>query len=93
MIAEWELIQSRRRAQQIRDNNRENKSRTKYKYVIGNRVRIITTVRERKGKLFGFQHKGPYNITAVHNNGTVTIRCGYFNERINIRRLKRVQTV
>ena len=92
VIADWELIHSRRREQQIRDNDRENRSRTKYKYIVGDKVRIVTTVRERKENLFGYEHKGPYDIMAVHNNGTVTIKCGNFNERINIRRLKLVQT-
>ena len=54
-------------------------------------MRIVTTVRERRGKLFGFDHKGPYSILTVHNNETVTIKRWNFNERINIRRLKRVR--
>lgn len=91
VIAGWELIQSRHRAQKIRDNTRENRSRINYKYVIWDKVRIITTTRKRK--LFGFEQKGPYNITTVYYNGTVTIKCGNFHERINIRRLKRVQTI
>ena len=52
-------------------------------------MRIITTARECEGKLFGFQHRGQYNITAVHNNGTGTIRRGNFDEHINICRLKK----
>ena len=91
MVANWELIQSRRRTQQIRDNDRENKSRTSYEYKVGDKARIVTTVRERRGKLFGFEHKGPYRIVMVHNNGTVDIKRGNFNERINIRRLNRVK--
>ena len=91
MVANWELIQSRRRTQQIRDNDRENKSRTSYEYKVGDKARIVTTVRERRGKLFGFEHKGTYRIVMVHNNGTVDIKRGNFNERINIRRLNRVK--
>ena len=91
VVADWELIHARCRAQQIKDNERENKTRTNYTYKIGDTVRIITKASERKGKLFGFEHKGPYQVTAVYNNGTVTIKCGNFHERINIRRLKRVQ--
>ena len=52
-------------------------------------VSIITTVRERRDKLIGFEHPSPYEITSAHDNGTVTIRCGNFLERINIRRLKK----
>mmetsp|Transcript_29209 Transcript_29209/g.28070 ORF Transcript_29209/g.28070 Transcript_29209/m.28070 type:complete len:91 (-) Transcript_29209:68-340(-) len=85
-----ELINARRRAQQIKDNERENISRTNYKYKVGDIIRIITTTRERKGKLIGFEHPGPYEETNVHNNGTITIRCENFLERINIRRIKRI---
>ena len=34
VIVDWDLIQSRRRAQQIRHNARENRSRTNYKYIM-----------------------------------------------------------
>ena len=90
VVANWELIQSRRRAQQIKDNVRENRSRTSYQYKVGDSVRIVTTVRERWVKLFGHEHQDPYGIVAVYNNGTVDIERGNFKERINIRRLKRV---
>ena len=49
VIADWELIYARRRAQQTKDNERENKSRTKYKYKAGDMVRIITKANERRG--------------------------------------------
>ena len=90
VVANWELIQSRHRAQQTKDNIRENRSRTSYQYTVGDSVRIVTTVRERRGKSFGHEHKNPYDIVTVHNNGTVDIKRGNFMERINIRRLKRV---
>ena len=48
-------------------------------------VRIITTVRKRIGKLVGFEHQGPFKVTVVYKDGTVNIRSGTFNERINIR--------
>ena len=89
-LADWDQVHARRRAQHMRDNARENKSRIDYKYKKGDRVRIITTPGDRQGKLYGYEHKGPFEITAVHNNATVTIQCGNFKERINIRRLKRV---
>ena len=41
VIANWDLVHARRRAQQIRDNDRENKSRTNYKFKDGDMVRII----------------------------------------------------
>ena len=53
-------------------------------------IRIVTTAKDRRGKLIGIENPGPYEITEDHNNGTITIRCGNFLERINIRRVKRV---
>ena len=73
VIADWDLVHARRRDQKIKDNDRENKSRTDYIFKAGDRVRVITTVRERKGKLQGFKHPGTYEITHAHNNGTVII--------------------
>ena len=89
VIAGWDLIQSGRRVQQIRDNAHENRSRANCKYTIGDKAIIITTVRERGEKLFGFKYRGPCNTTEVHHNETATIRGGNFDKRINIRRLKK----
>ena len=35
-------------------------------------IRIVTTARDRKGKLIRFEHPGPYEVTSAHNNGTNT---------------------
>ena len=43
---------------------------------------------ERRGKLLDYEHKGPYQITKVYTNGTVKIQRDYFEEIINIRRIK-----
>ena len=53
-------------------------------------IRIITTAKDRGGKLIGFEHSGPYEVTQAHNNEIITIRYGNFLERIKIRRGKRV---
>ena len=91
VLADCDLIYAKRREQQVRDNNRENKSRTNYEYKVGDIVRIVTKTHERKGKLIGYKHPGPYEIKLVQKeSGTVTIQCGNFKEKINIRRLKRV---
>ena len=68
----------------------ENTSRTNYIYKAGDMIRIITTANDKRGKLIRFEHPGPYEITQAHNNGTITIRCGNFLERIKNRRVKRV---
>ena len=74
VLADWDLIYAKRRTQQVRDNIRENKSRTNYEYKVGNLIRIITKANERQGKLIGYQHLGPFKVKLVHNEaGTVTI--------------------
>ena len=45
VIADWDLVHARRRVQQIKDNDRKNKSRTDYGFKAGDRVRVITTTR------------------------------------------------
>jgi hypothetical protein len=58
-------------------------------YVPGNKVLIVLDTDERRGQpKLSQPTKGPFTITAVHNNGTVNINRGRFIETINIRRLK-----
>ena len=45
-------------------------------------IRIITTVKDIRGKLIGFEYPGPYKVTQVHNNVTIIIRYRNFLERI-----------
>lgn len=66
VIADWEVTHARYRAQQIRDNQCENRSRTAFEYKIRDMVRIITTVRERRGKLVEFERQGFFKVTAVY---------------------------
>ena len=51
-------------------------------------VKIIATIREKGGKLKGFEQQEPFKVTAVYKNETVNIRRRTFNKRINICRLK-----
>ena len=73
VITDWELIHARRRAQQIKDIARENRSRTNYIYKTGDMIRIITIAKDRRGKIIGFEHPGPYKVIQIHYNGTITI--------------------
>ena len=86
-IVDWDTVRSRKRAQQIRDNERENSKRANYTWKVGDKCLIVTSVDERKGKLLKFKHKGPYDVIKVNNNGTVRIKSKNFEETINIRRL------
>ena len=59
-------------------------SASPHTYSVGDKV-----AKRRPGILPKLRRKrdGPYEVTAVYNNGTVRIRRGAVQERINIRRL------
>ena len=86
-MVDWNLIRERKRKQQIKDHERENRKRINHEWKIGEECLIVTKPDERTGKLLGYEHKGPYKVRKVHNNGTVDIDCSNFKETINIRRL------
>ena len=81
-VANWSLLWERKIIQQTKDNERENKSQSEYKYKIGEKVLFITKRIEREGKLMGFEHEGPYKVLKVYSNGTVVViyatRCNNF---------------
>ena len=80
-------VRSKKRVQQIRDNERENSKRKSYARQVGDKCLMVTKADKRKGKLLAFKHKGPYDVIKVNSNGTVRIKSENFEETINIRRL------
>ena len=79
--ADWQLIQERKRARITANNERENERRREHDYAIGDKV-LITKADFHKMEP---SREGPYAITRVHANGTVTIQKGRALQRINIR--------
>jgi transposase InsO family protein len=89
LIADWLTIQQRR--QQLIDRRllTANRKRFSHDYSVGDRVFKLTY---KPDKLESRAH-GPYVITAVHTNGTVTIQLSpNVIERISIRRIKPCKT-
>ena len=67
---------------------RENNRRRNYDYQIGDRVLEILPKPNKLGQFT----KGPFTITRVHTNGTVTIqRTHGLRDRLNIRRIRPLQ--
>ena len=91
-LIQWDLVQQRKRQQQISDNKRENKKRTKYVYKPGDSVLIVKRKCERTGKLVNFKNQGPYKVLRTFGNGTVEIQRRNFKETISILRLKLFRT-
>lgn len=84
LVADWHTITNRRELIVNESLRRHNAKRRRYDYVVGQRV---LKKRHKPAKL-GDRTEGPYNVTQVHTNGTVTVllRPG-ITERINIRRV------
>ena len=84
LMADWHQI-ARNREQLVNESlRRQNLSRRKYDYVVGQQV--LKKIHD-PTKL-GERTEGPYNITTVHVNGTVSIELSPgIIERINIRRI------
>ena len=75
--------------QAIANNAKENRKRLEHEYQIGDLVLIVDKPYERNKKAkLSTPTEGPYEIIQVHNNGTVRIRRGNYDEDISIRRLR-----
>jgi hypothetical protein len=85
-IADWKIIGEHR--QRLTDPNTdvENKGRIDYDYKVGQKILVRNEGIHRKAQ--SLCQKGPWAITAVHTNGTITIQCGKKIKRLNIRRVK-----
>jgi hypothetical protein len=83
-VADWTRIRMQKQARINQSNERENKSRNHHVYTRGDRVLLTTPGILPKVKA---PRTGPYRVENVYDNGTVTIRNGPVNQRVNIRRL------
>lgn len=83
-IADWHKIKQNKQKKIDDNNRRENQTRIDHDYSVDEYILIKND--ERTPKLMN-QTTGPFKITKVHTNGTVTIQRGVITERINIRRL------
>jgi len=86
--ADWMRIQQRRQKETDRNNAKENKSHIPHAYKVGDSVS-----KRRPGILPKLRRKreGPFEVTAVFDNGTIRIRCVAVSERLNIRRVNPCQ--
>ena len=82
--ADWDRIRHNKQQEVNRNNARENRGRVEHQYHIGDKVYLTRPGIQRK---LSSPRDGPYEITQVHDNGTVHIQRGSVNERVNIRRI------
>ena len=93
-VADWNYIQQRKQRIAATNNQRENSRRIPHRYEVGDKV-WKTKASHTGGGLTATLEKaveGPYLITRVKDNGTVTIRRevrgGARYETLNIRRIR-----
>jgi hypothetical protein len=79
-IAIWQLIKNRKQKLIDKNNKRENAKRVDYDYMVGEQVLIYTPDPNKIEQ----PQEGPYPITQVHTNGTVTLQKGNVIQRYNI---------
>jgi hypothetical protein len=84
LIADLQAIQERRQVLINENLRRQNLKRRRFDYVINQEV-LVKIPQPRK---LDPRNEGPYRISQVHANGTLTIqRTDHITERINIRRV------
>ena len=86
--ANWEYIRQRKQKIINKNNLRENSTRVKHVYQIGDKV-LIRRGTENK---YEAPYKGPYDIEKVYDNGTVRLTVNAVTDTYNIRRLVPFQT-
>jgi hypothetical protein len=84
-MADWGEIEQQRQKEMGRNNRRENASRISHDYKVGNKI-LLKKPGKHLRKLEA-PRTGPHMVTAIYTNGTVRIKKGKVNERVNIRRL------
>ena len=83
---DWEKIKANKQNRMHKNNERENLKRKPHQYSAGDLVTVV----ERPGIIpkLSFPWHGPYGLTAVHDNDTITIQKEPFvTDPVNIRRV------
>jgi hypothetical protein len=89
VAVDWEKVQQECSKTSAASNIRENQARVAKTYQVGDQILIVLDADECRGQpKMNKPTRGPYTITKVHDNGTVTINRGNFEETINIRHIK-----
>ena len=82
--ADWALIEQQKQNNINNSNLRENKSRVPHEYKVGDKVLLQKPGLLRK---MTTPYSGPYEVSHVFTNGTLSIIKGAVIQRVNIRRV------
>ena len=87
--ANWPQIRKRKQSLIDKNNQRENKRRRKYEYLVNDKILIEARIADKYSKPMW---QGPYVVLKVNNNGTLRIQRGAVQETIDIRQVKPYST-
>ena len=68
----WESIRESKRAQVLKDNERENSQRRHHNYKIGDKV-LLKKDHLKITRKTEFRNEGPFTVVRTHKNGTLTV--------------------
>ena len=83
--ADWNIIKTRKQKLIHKNNLQENSKRVHHVYKVDDEVLYKKIQTSKYGST---QYDGPFKVTKVNDNGTVSIRRGAVIETVNIRLLK-----
>ena len=87
--ADWQYLKDQKQKRILHNNKRENKTRLDHTYSVGDKVMIRLNPNRKHGT---DTYKGPYDVTGVNDNGTVTLtqvtNGGAVSQTWNIRQLE-----
>ena len=83
-VADWEHIRQRKQLRINHNNKRENMRRNNHQYKIGDKI----LVKRKKNSKQELEFMGPFPITKINENGTVSFQKGIIIDAVNIRRIK-----
>ena len=83
--ADWKLIKENRNKRILNNNKKENKNRKEHNYKSGDQVMLKLPTTTKYGTN---AYSGPYDISKVHDNGTLSITKGAITDTYHIRNVK-----
>ena len=83
-VSNWKHIRQRKQLQINHNNKRENMRRNNHQYKVGDKI----LVKRKKNSKHELEFMGPFPITQMNDNGTVSFQKGIFNDATNIPRTK-----
>ena len=81
---DWRIINANKQRKIVKNNQLENLKRIAHDYKVNDQV----LVERHDARKMERPYDGPYTITSIYTNGTVTIKKGSVYHRINIRRIQ-----